>query len=182
MILGLTGKNASGKTEIAKYLASKGFAYHSLSDAIRDEATRRGLPHSRENLIQLGNELRERHGPAVLAQMTRKKLSGRDVVDSIRNPSEVAELRKERGFFLIGVDAPAKLRFERAKKRGRAENADTLEEFLELERRENSGNEKEQQLDRCFEMADFVIYNSGTLEELRRKVDEVLAAAENKKA
>ena len=36
MIIGLTGKNASGKGEAAKFLESRGFHYHSLSDVLRN--------------------------------------------------------------------------------------------------------------------------------------------------
>ena len=60
MIIGLTGKNAAGKGEVAEYLKKKGFVYYSLSDVIREEATEKGLEHSRENLINLGNELRKK--------------------------------------------------------------------------------------------------------------------------
>ena len=43
MIIGHTGKNAAGKGELANHLKSKGFVYFSLSDALRDEATKQGL-------------------------------------------------------------------------------------------------------------------------------------------
>ena len=36
MIIGLTGRNAAGKGAAAEFLKSKGFAFHSLSDVIRD--------------------------------------------------------------------------------------------------------------------------------------------------
>ena len=67
MLIGLTGRNAAGKGEVAKYLQTKSFYYYSLSDAIRDELRARKLEVSREALIQVGNELRQRFGPSVLA-------------------------------------------------------------------------------------------------------------------
>ena len=75
MIIGLTGKNAAGKGEVANYLKTKGFIYYSLSDAIRKEATKRGLEHSRNNLINLGNELRKNFAPSYLAEQINKKIS-----------------------------------------------------------------------------------------------------------
>jgi len=39
MIIGLTGKNASGKGEIARFLQERGFTFMSLSDVLRDELT-----------------------------------------------------------------------------------------------------------------------------------------------
>ncbi|MCX5687163.1 MAG: AAA family ATPase, partial [Candidatus Omnitrophica bacterium] len=74
MIIGLTGANASGKGEVASYLKSKSFEYYSLSDILREEAKARGIESSRENLIRLGNELRERNGPSVLADFVIKKI------------------------------------------------------------------------------------------------------------
>ena len=43
MLIGLTGRSASGKGEVAKYLEQKSFYYYSLSDVIRDEIRRRGI-------------------------------------------------------------------------------------------------------------------------------------------
>ena len=68
MIIGLTGKNASGKGEAASYLKAKGFIYYSLSDELRKEATKKGLSHERETLISLGNILRKQNGPEYLAK------------------------------------------------------------------------------------------------------------------
>ena len=67
MIIGLTGANASGKGEAASYLKSKSFEYYSLSDILREKAGARKIEPSRENLIKLGNELREKNGSSVLA-------------------------------------------------------------------------------------------------------------------
>src|SRR3989344_3159820 len=74
MIIGLTGKNASGKGKAANYLKAKGFVYYSLSDELREEATKKKLEHSRDNLISLGNELRKKYGPNYLAQQINNKI------------------------------------------------------------------------------------------------------------
>src|SRR3989344_8142398 len=108
MIIGLTGKNAAGKGELAKHIQSKGFAYFSLSDALREEATKRGLGHSRDTLINLGNELRKKFGNGILAKRINEKIKKENaarnfVIDSIRNPGEIEELRKNEGFLLVGV-------------------------------------------------------------------------------
>ncbi len=68
MIIGLTGKNGAGKTEVSNYLKSRGFEYFSLSDEIRNEIRVRGLQMARDTLIEVGNELREKFGPGVLAE------------------------------------------------------------------------------------------------------------------
>ncbi len=178
MIIGLTGKNAAGKGEAANYLKTKGFVYYSLSDAIREEATKRGLEHSRDNLIKLGNELRENFGPAVLAKKINEKIRTSHVedfvVDSIRSPFEAQELMKNSDFILVGIDAPVELRFKRLLERNRLGDAKTPEEFKSQELRENLKSDTNQQLDKTFGMAQEVILNSGSLEEFHKKIDELI--------
>src|SRR5262249_45094601 len=130
----------------------------------------------RENLIALGNALRSAHGPGALAERILPRLTGMDVVDSIRNPAEVDVLRARSDFILIGVDAPMEVRFQRAVSRGRPGDGPTLEEFRAKEARENSPDVTRQQLARTFALADHTLDNGGTLEQLHRQVKRLLAA------
>ena len=173
-LIGLTGTNGSGKGEAAVYLKKKGYVYFSLSDVIRDALRKDGIEDTRDNLIKKGNELRNKHGPDILARLAMEKVEGKAVVDSIRNPSEVEYLKKEKEFILLAIDAPVELRYERVKRRGRQESASTLEEFIKKEEEEMTGSEKGQQLHRCMKMADFVIMNDGTLEDLYLKLEEIV--------
>ena len=181
MIVGLTGKNAAGKSETAKHLQKRGFRCFSLSDELREEATRRGIGHSRDELIKLGTLVREQHGTGYLAAKINEKialLKRKDVqkfaVDSIRNCGEVKELEKNDDFDLFAIEADAPLRFERMLRRGRPGDASTFEQFLEQEKRENSKSGAGQQMELCIEMAAHTIANNGTLEELHGKVDNIL--------
>jgi len=175
MIIGLTGKNASGKGEVADYLKKKGFAYFSLSDILREEATKLNLEHSRDNLIKLGNKLRAERGPGFLAEGINKKLSdGNFVIDSIRSPFEVKELMKNENFLLVGIEAPIEIRFERLLERNRVGDAKTLEEFKQQEAKENIDNENNQQLDATFRLSQKIIENNSSLEELHKKIDDLL--------
>ncbi len=173
-LIGLTGTNAAGKGEVARYLESKGFAVFSLSDVIREHLRKRGLAVTRDNLIAAGNSLRRRYGADILARRVLKKVRGNAVIDSIRNSREVAFLRKQPGFVLAAVDAPVEIRFARAKRRGRQESVDTLEEFIAKEQQEMTGGRAGQQLRRCLDAADVKIVNDGTLARLRRRVDQCL--------
>lgn len=179
MFLGFTGPNASGKGEAIKYLVEKHkFVSYSLSDILRSELKVRGLEINRDNLISIGNELRQKYGPGVLAKLIIEKIKNmpQAVIDSIRNPSEIEELRKNlRDFKLIGINADIKIRYERAKKRGReGEKEISFEEFVAKEEKENSNSQTSQQLLKCFEMADIKIDNSGTIEELYNKIEKIL--------
>jgi dephospho-CoA kinase len=170
-LIGLTGTNASGKGEAAAFFQSRGFAYFSLSDVIRDELIRRGLPLTRDNLIREGNALRERCGADILARRILDKVTGDSVIDSIRNRSEIMHLRAQEGFLLLAIDASLSVRFERAQMRGRDESAATLEEFRAKEDQERTSDPTAQQLAVCMEMADHVVLNEGSLGEFHQKLE-----------
>jgi dCMP deaminase len=177
MIIGLTGKNGSGKTAVCEYLKSRGFAYRSLSDEIREEIQRRGRGIDRDTLIEVGNELRSEFGPGILAERIAADLENDQnyVIDSIRNPSEVDVFRKRSDFTLIGLESDPKMRFQRSKKRGRENAAQTFEQFLEEESRElDSDDPVRQQLNATERTADLVVTNNGTLKGLHRRLDELL--------
>jgi dCMP deaminase len=177
MIVGLTGRNGSGKTEVSEYLKSRGFEYHSLSDEIRDEIRRRGQEITREVLIVVGNELRAGFGPGVLAVRILRRLGHERnyVVDSIRNPAEVEVLRHRKDFVLLGIEADQSLRFERSRRRGREGAAQSLEQFVAEERKElDSADPACQQLLATHQLADVVISNNASVEDLHRKLDGLL--------
>jgi dCMP deaminase len=177
MIIGLTGKNGAGKTEIAQYLTSRGFEYHSLSDEIREEIRSRGAEISRDLLIQVGNELRSRFGAGILAERILVRL-GRErnyVVDSIRNPAEVQVLRRRKDFVLLAAEAGVDVRFGRSRLRAREGAAQTLEQFVEEERRELQNEEPQnQQLEATKALADRTIRNEGSLADLHHALDQML--------
>ena len=160
---------------MAAILRDLGFAVHSLSDVVREEAAARGLPPERGHLIEIGNELRRRHGAGALAERIVPRLDGRDVVDSIRNPSEVQVLRRVPGFVLARVTASAATRFGRSVARARPGDPETLEAFRLREEQENATDPAGQQLDRTAALADVVLDNDGDRVALREAVERLLA-------
>jgi len=177
MLIGLTGRNAAGKGTVAEYLKERSFYYESLSDAIRDEAKMCGRELTRENLISIGNELRQKLGAGVLAERILGKLEQDKnyVIDSIRNPEEALALKKRGNFFLVCVEASAKKRFERIKKRGREKDPKTVGEFSKLEKMEaKSSDPASQQLEATIALADKRVVNDGTIEQLHRRVESML--------
>src|SRR5208337_4820839 len=88
------------------------------------------------------------------------------VIDSIRNPAEVEELKKRHGFFLVHVTAKQEVRFERMKARGREGDPKTLEAFMRIEAAEaKSTDATQQQLIATAELADRKIGNDSDLQE-----------------
>src|SRR5262249_3426372 len=163
------------KGEVAAYLEKKSFYYCSLSDVIRDEIRLRGQPLSRENMIETGNELRHRFGPGILAKRILEKIESDKhyVVDSIRNPTEVEALAATKNFKLVRVTAPAELRFERLRRRGREGDPTDFKRFQELEEREIKGDENSQNLLKVEAMADEELVNDRSLEALHQQIDQL---------
>ncbi|HLD76395.1 MAG TPA: deaminase [Candidatus Norongarragalinales archaeon] len=178
IVLGLTGENCAGKGTVADYLQKKGFYYFSLSDAIREELAASGKEVTRESLIDTGNFLREKFGPAVLAERTFSKMqSDRNyVVDSFRNEAEVNLFRtKLKNFFLLYVTAPSEMRFERMKRRGRESDPKTYDAFLRIEEKERkSASSLHQNLDACKSVSEKTLLNAADFSSLYDRVDHVL--------
>ena len=177
MRVGVAGRNAAGKGEVLRLLERRGFYPASLSDVIREDLARDGLEASREQMIERGSALRERFGPAVLAERVQRNLPAdrNHVIDSIRHPAEVEALRSAGGFLLIWVDASSRVRFERSRARGRAGDAETFDAFEALEARElGSANPAAQQLLAVQALADETVSNDGSLAELELQLGEVL--------
>jgi dCMP deaminase len=177
MIIGLTGKNAAGKGEALKYLTERGFVAHSLSDVIRDELDAVGKEITRENLVEMGNYLRQKGGPAVLALMIIEKIDPNRnfVIDSIRNPFEVEALQKSSSFFLVNIESKPEIRFERIKSRDRENDPMTLDEFRKFEDIEATSTDMaHQNIEACQKLADFIVHNDKTIENFQKNLLETI--------
>lgn len=180
MIIGLTGENCAGKSTAAEYLNRKSFYFVSLSDIIREELKSEGKEVTRKNLIDKGNELRKNHGSGILAKKTIERMDyGKNyVVDSIRNPEEVKELKNTNKFFLFYITASPEKRFQRIKSRGRESDPQTYGAFLEIEKLELENEDPSMQnLKNTFSMAEKKIKNDGDMalfhENVHRALSEV---------
>jgi len=175
MIIGLTGKNASGKGEVGIYLKKRGFTFFSLSDVLRAELKKIKKPITRKNLTWLGNKLRNERGPSVLADKIFEELEvdRHYVVDSFRNPEEVKAFRRTTDFLLYSIEASPKKRYERISKRKRENDPRSYPQFLKQENKEASSSDPtKQNLEACAELADDRILNNGSLEDLHATINK----------
>lgn len=186
IFIGLVGPIASGKGTVAEHLKDLGFKAFSLSDKVREEATRRGLEINRENLQNVGDDLRAKFGNQILAERTAFDLIGETdniIVDSIRNPGEIEYLRNFFNIKIVGIDAPIENRIvwyvERARERGEDDPDMTVFIKASLRDRGVGQNANGQQVDKCLELADVVLYNSGTKKEINNEVDQYLKSELN---
>jgi len=185
MIVGIAGKIAAGKTTVARLLEERGFCRISCSEPLIDiltgntkdyswvpEVEFKGEP-TRENLIELGRILKEKHGEDVLIRLAVDKLRHckNIAIDGVRSIGEVKKIKEMKGV-LIYVEARPEIRFERLKRRNAKKDKaiETLEDLLRFDEWE----EKLYQTSKLKEIADFIIVNEGSIEELREKLYKIL--------
>ena len=183
-MLGITGTNGAGKGTVVEYLIKeKGFKHFSATGLITEEIINRNMPVNRDTMILVGNDLRAEFGAGYIAEELIKraeKNEGNSIIESIRTLGEVEKL-KEKGGIILAIDADQKLRYERNKKRGGEKDGVIFEEFAEQERREmESEDPNKQNLLACRKEADYLIENNGSVEELNKKIEEILKIIDNK--
>jgi len=185
MIIGITGSLSSGKGTVVELLVKKGFKHYSVRDFLIEELRTIGLPVNRDNLVGVGNQLREMNHPAYIVEKLyerAKLVSGDCVIESLRTSGEINSLKQKGEFYLIAVDADQQIRYERAVNRQSETDKISFEKFLEDEKREMfSDDPNKQNLSKCIEMADFVLVNNGSIEELNEKLNEVFEKIKDKK-
>jgi len=180
MIIGLTGQMGCGKGEIVNILTGKGFKHITLSSMIREEARKRGLKEEREVLMEIGNEMRSIEGAGVLARRVVDKInedgSENWVIDGIRNPAEIEELRKKDDVHIVGVVAQREILVQRIIDRARGDDAPSQSEIERKLDREWGLNEPEdgQQVGKCMAEIDAAIKNEGSLKDLNEFVERLL--------
>jgi len=182
MIIGLTGPMGSGKTTVLDVLIKLGYKFVTLSDMVREEAQNLGIKEERENLMNIGQSLRHKFGPGVLAfrALEKVKSAGGDkwVIDGIRNPAEIDEIRKIPGAIILANTAPEDMIIDRIRSRKRSDDTfDELSIRRKLRREMGEGEPPDgQQVGKCIEMADYVFNNVMPFE----KVEEEFMKLYNK--
>lgn len=176
IILGFTGLIACGKGTAAQYLKEKYAAEtFRFSTMLRDVCSRLYMEHSRDNLSGISTVLREFFGQDLMAKVMAKDVENSQaeliVVDGIRRMDDVKYLRALPNFKLVSIESDMKTRYERLLNRG--ENSDdqnkTWEEFVT-----DHQLETELTILDTMKVADVVINNDGSLEDLHKQLDELV--------
>lgn len=178
-IIGITGTLGAGKGTVVTYLVEeKGFIHFSVRGYLAEELNRRGMPVNRDTLTAIANSLRAKHGPSFITSELFKKARTKQnncVIESIRTPGEVEELRKNSGFFLLAVDADPRVRYKRIRSRNSETDQVSFQTFMQNEEREmHSDDPNKQNLSRCIEQADYVINNNGNIKGLHQNIEKFL--------
>jgi len=170
-LIGIAGTDGSGKDSLGEYLRDKyDWTFLSVTDSLREEASRRDIPLSRFTLREISAEWRRKYGLAVLVDRAIEKhkhsknsQSAGLIIASLRNPGEVDRVH-ELGGIVVWVEAAPKVRYERIHTRNRGnEDHVTYEEFCTEEKAQShrSGDEATLSLVEVKAKADVHIDNSG---------------------
>ncbi len=176
-VIGIVGLQGSGKTEVAKVAMGLDMPCVRMGDVVWEEVKRRGLEINEANVGAVADELRRRDGPGAIAKrcvpiIERVGVGKRAVVvDGIRGIAEVEEFRGAFGdrFRLLAVWASERTRYSRVSGRGRADDIESLKAFREKDRRELGWG-----LGEALALADAIVVNEGTLDELRERAAELI--------
>jgi dephospho-CoA kinase len=179
LIIGITGTLGAGKGTIVDYLVEyKQFKHYSVRSFLIDEIEKRQLSVNRDNMVIVANEMRAKFSPSYITDQLYEKaiLSGQNcIIESIRTPGEIESLREKGNFYLFAIDAQAKIRYERIVIRNSETDKISYDTFIQNETREmDTKDPTKQNLTKCIEMADFLFENSGSMENLHKKVEEIL--------
>jgi dephospho-CoA kinase len=124
MIIGLCGTSIAGRAEVAAYLITKGFAYHSIMLEVEEEAKKRGQ-NTPEGKRKIHEDCTKRYGKTVFLKRIMDTIAKDTIIDCITAREELALLKKRKDFSLIGVYSPNEVRFIRARAQELLEESDT---------------------------------------------------------
>jgi dephospho-CoA kinase len=170
--VGLAGMPASGKSLVRKYAKRKGFSTIVMGDVIREEAKKRGFTPTPDNLGKVMLQIREEDAAIVAKRCITKIKEHREdvIIDGIRSLDEVEEFKKHlSNFILVAIQSSPKTRFRRIIRRNRADDPKTWTEFEKRDSRELSVG-----LGDVIAIADRIIINEGTKEELKKETSKIL--------
>ncbi len=181
-IICIVGMPGAGKSTVADEFVKQGFAYLRFGQITLDKIKEEGLEPTEANEKKIREDLRRKYGMGAFAALNIPKLDellkkSNIVVDGLYSWSEYKILKEKYGeaMYVAAVYSPPKLRYERledrkvendAKQRFRSLTKEDAKarDYAEIENSEKGGP---------IAMADFTVVNTGTIEELKKKVNEI---------
>lgn len=177
-VIGVIGKNGSGKDEVLKYLRDRyGVPFLSTGDIVRGIAAEEGRDPTRPNLQAISDRYFKERGEGCFVKMVVEKIRDNGWkaagISGVRSPKDVDILQSELGkdFILIDVYvSDPRVRFERMVKRGEGRDAKAYEDFLKQDKAE----EEIFGVAKAEAESDYSLSNDGSLEDLHKLIDELV--------
>ena len=177
-VLVIVGMPGAGKSLASGVAKSMGLRVFVSGDIIRAEAKKRALKPSKENLGRLMLALRREEGMGAVAKRLVPILDLRKdrlvVYEGARNVEELDELRKRYRVIIVAIHASQQSRFERLLKRKRSDRPRNSKDFSERDQRELRVG-----VGKVIALADRMVENEDTKEDLKRRMKRVLTSTLN---
>jgi dephospho-CoA kinase len=178
-IIGVIGKNGSGKDEVLKYLRDTyNVPFLSTGDIVRGIAAKEGKEPTRPNLQAISDKYFKERGEGCFVRMVVDKIreNGWEVagISGVRSPKDVDILRGELGRDFVLVDvyiSDSHVRFERMLKRGEGRDVKSYDQFVQQDKAE----EKLFDIEKAAANADYSLSNDGILEDLHDVIDKLVS-------
>src|ERR1700730_394693 len=179
LVVCVTGMPGAGKSTASEISASMGFEVFRMGDDVRMEAEKRKLALTDENLGAVMLQLRQSGGPVAIARLCEQRIEKNSkasyvLIDGIRNMNEFLEFKKLGSAVLVSIHTSPERRFKFLQARGRSDSPASFESFEARDRRELSVG-----IGEAIALADEIVINSGSLDELMRSVSELLLRLKN---
>lgn len=170
IIIGVTGIIASGKTTVSKYLAEKGFAYSRYSLIIAKLLEEKGIPVERSSLQEAGGDLFDSQKQYDLNKKVDNYITGNRhiVIDGMRHHEDYTYWKEKnfKNFHLLYIETDPKICADR---------------YAEKEFQKATNHHVEQEITELRQLADVIIHNNGTFENLYSQIDDFLKTVYLKK-
>jgi dephospho-CoA kinase len=177
-VIVIVGMPGAGKSLASSVAAKRRIPVFVSGDIIRDEAKRRSLSPTRQNLGRLMLKIREDEGMGAVAKRLAPlidKIEGKVFLyEGARNIEEIEELNKKYRVFTIAIHASPESRFQRLLKRGRSDRPRNWADFLERDERELKVG-----VGKLIAIADRVVENEDTKNDLKRRTARLLKTLPN---
>jgi dephospho-CoA kinase len=173
-VIAISGMPGAGKGVAAEAAKQLGLEVLVLGDVIREETERRGLEPTPKNVGQVMLQLRKEEGPAAVAKRLAPKVekvpSSIVVVEGVRSPQELQELRSKFDVITVAIHASPNSRYQRLLARNRSDDPRTLDVFKERDFRELDVG-----LGHVIGLAETILCNEGSISDLQSKFKQAIA-------
>ena len=172
VIIILVGMPGSGKDIFVQEATKADFNHIRMGDMVRLFAREAGINSTDTSIGGFATSQRTEFGEDIWAKRTLERIpQGNVLIDGSRSLAEINCFKNMLGNDLkvIGIHAPAQMRFQRLTARGREDDPSAFEDFQARNNRELSWG-----LGEALENAEIAIVNDGTLEEFRSKCQTII--------
>ena len=171
-VLAICGLPGAGKSTAIDAIRNLGSVI-TMGDVIRNEANKRNLAPTSDNLGKIAKELRLNYGPNIIAEkcvdLINKQYNNIIFIDGLRSMAEVKVFRKYWKFPIIAIVLEEKRRFKRLFERARSDDPKRIDDLKDRDKREIEFG-----LEEVLNNADYTIKNDSTKEDLKERMRKLV--------